>query len=51
MKEIIGAVVLFGLLTWMLVDFGTLQTVVVVLLSRFAELVQSFSDWAGSAVS
>lgn len=51
MKEIIGAVVLLGLLTWILVDFSTFQTVVVVLFSRFAELVQSFSNWAGSMVS
>jgi len=50
MKEIIGAVVLVGLLTWILVDFSTFQTVVV-LFSRFAELVQSFSNWVGSKVS
>lgn len=51
MKEIVGAVVLLGLVTWMLVDFGTMQTVVFVLFSRFADLVQLFSNWAGSAVS
>lgn len=51
MKEIMGAVLMLGLIVWVIIDFQAMQTVVVVLFERFVQLVGALSDVAESAVT
>lgn len=49
MKEIVGLFVMAVLLTWAVIDFGSLHAVVSVLFGRFVQLVQAISNAAESA--
>ena len=51
MKEIMGALLILGLIVWAIIDFPTMQNVIVVLFERFVQLVGALSEATGSAIS
>lgn len=50
MKELLGFVLLIGLMTWMIIDFDAMLNVTLTLWERFAVLVQAFSDWTSEKI-
>ena len=50
-KEIMGFVLVLGLIVWAVVDFNSMQTVLVVLFERFVQVIRALADVAEATVA